>query len=210
MFEYIQPDADGELWYENPGLPQRAGSIELITEKVDPPNDDGMELSQADAEKRLTPFLSLGRQYHRLDGVLRVLKLSREYRPRLHIAWQQPSSDSRGALAVHLENTLFEKEVKRGPDVAEAMYIPPEVLYDGFIRLRGSHFLYLDVDMAYFPPSFENEDAVLGAQGEGEDVFHYQQADYVRMRETRRIRLDEIHYFDHPVFGLIIQVSRLR
>lgn len=30
-----------------------------------------------------------------------------------------------------------------------------------------------------------------------------------RMREKRRIKLDEKHFFDHPKFGVLIQVSRL-
>jgi len=30
-----------------------------------------------------------------------------------------------------------------------------------------------------------------------------------RMREKRRIKLDEQHYFDHPKFGILMQVSRL-
>jgi hypothetical protein len=32
--------------------------------------------------------------------------------------------------------------------------------------------------------------------------------EYVRLVESRRIRLNELHYFDHPLFGAIIQVSR--
>ena len=30
-----------------------------------------------------------------------------------------------------------------------------------------------------------------------------------RMKEKRRLKLNEKHFFDHPKFGLIMQVSRL-
>lgn len=30
-----------------------------------------------------------------------------------------------------------------------------------------------------------------------------------RLQETRRLKLDERHFFDHPKFGLLLQVSRL-
>ena len=30
-----------------------------------------------------------------------------------------------------------------------------------------------------------------------------------RMVEKRRLKLNERHYFDHPKFGLLVQVSRL-
>ena len=31
----------------------------------------------------------------------------------------------------------------------------------------------------------------------------------LELKETRRIKLNEIHYFDHPMYGVILQVSRL-
>lgn len=30
-----------------------------------------------------------------------------------------------------------------------------------------------------------------------------------RMKENRRLKLDEKHFFDHPKFGILMQVSRL-
>ena len=30
----------------------------------------------------------------------------------------------------------------------------------------------------------------------------------VRLTESRRIKLNELHFFDHPLFGVILQVSR--
>ena len=33
--------------------------------------------------------------------------------------------------------------------------------------------------------------------------------DGYRMTENRRLKLDEKHYFDHPKFGILMQVSRL-
>ena len=33
-------------------------------------------------------------------------------------------------------------------------------------------------------------------------------AQYSRLRESRRMKLNELHYFDHPLFGLFMRVSR--
>ena len=63
------------------------------------------------------------------------------------------------------------------------------------------------MDIAYFPAYLSNEGAV---QDEDETLFVQQQADYVRLQESRKIRLNEIHYFDHPFFGVILRVSRLK
>ncbi|MCG8324602.1 MAG: peptidoglycan binding protein CsiV [Thiotrichales bacterium] len=40
--------------------------------------------------------------------------------------------------------------------------------------------------------------------GQEEDFYRY-----ARIRESRKIKLNEVHYFDHPLFGALIQVSRL-
>ena len=258
LFEYTEPDTDGELWYENPGLPGRDGSIELIMGAADdmtgetmmsgyrsPVADDAtgetMELGRPDSpdDLDLMPYLALPEEYYRLDGVDKVLKLSREYRPLLHVTWQQPGLDSRNVRAIHLDNTLFEektteqteltwpelakewvparKELTSEDDAAPAepewdwpVYTPPELAYDGLIRLRSSRFLHLDVDFAYFPELPEEPAPDLSAAEEATSVFEGQSADYVRLTESRRIKLNEIHYFDHPMFGLIIQVSRLK
>jgi hypothetical protein len=47
------------------------------------------------------------------------------------------------------------------------------------------------------------------ANGEAETGQSPEHADYVRLTESRRVRLKELHYFDHPLFGVIVQVTRL-
>ena len=31
----------------------------------------------------------------------------------------------------------------------------------------------------------------------------------IELKESRKIKLNEIHYFDNPIYGVILQVSRL-
>jgi len=53
---------------------------------------------------------------------------------------------------------------------------------NGWIKVYASHLLFINVDL---------------------DFNGY------RMTEKRRIKLNEKHFFDHPKFGLLMQVSRL-
>ncbi len=209
LFDYTEPDAEGEWWYENPGLPGRDQSIELILGTADP--EEGEPTSPAD-EADLIPYLALSKEDYRLVGVSRVLERSGEQRPLLHIAWQQPGLDSRNIRAIHLDNTRFEEKPAEQvePEPGEARdwleYTPPVKLYDGIIRLRRSRFLHLDVDFAYFPDTLEQPELELPEQAGGQGRLS---ADYVRLTESRRIKLDDLNYFDHPLFGLLIQVRRL-
>lgn len=209
LFDYTEPDAGNEWWYENPGLPSRHQSIGLIMDTAPPVEGEAPE--PADAAE-LMPYLVLPEQAYRLGGVRRVLELSAAYRPLLHVAWQQQGLDVRDVRAVHLDNTRFEKktpdadEAPADAELEQSGYTPPDKVFDGIIRLRKSRFLHLDVDFAYFPDTLEQP----GPEARDEAAGRVRlPADYVRLTESRRIKPDELHYFDHPLFGVIIQVRRL-
>ena len=209
LFAYTEPDAGGEWWYENPGLPARDQTIGLIMETADPVSVDS---PGAPENEDLKPYLALPEQDYRLAGVRRALARSGAYRPLLHVAWQQPGLDTRNVRAVHLENTRFERKTAQraepgpAPEGGEQTpeYTPPVKVFDGTVRLRKSRFLHLDVDFAYFPDTLEQPDLDLPTAAAGQFL-----ADYVRLTESRRIKPDELNYFDHPLFGLIAEVSRI-
>ncbi len=229
VFEHLSPSADGELWYENPGLPDRSNSIELIAELAESqeaPLDMALTGQKFETIQQksieLIPYLQLGEENLRLEGIQRVLKLSREYRPLMHIAWQQPSLTPTSTRAVHIQKfeepeTQIEDLLPQKPEdlavmpnatnITDDAYQVLELIFDGTIRVRSSKFLHVDVDIAYFP-KFLLEETV--RTNDSDSLFVSQHADYVRLQESRKIKLNEIHYFDHPIFGAILRVSRLK
>ena len=128
------------------------------------------------------------------------------------MAWQQPGLDARDVRAIHLDNTRFEKktaeqdEAPAGEEWEQPEYMPPAKIFDGIIRLRKSRFLHLDVDFAYFPDVLEQPGLEVRDETAGNVRLS---TDYVRLTESRRVKPDELHYFDHPLFGLIVQVSKI-
>lgn len=221
VFEYTRPDTDGESWYSNPGLPEQTDSIDLVQGDVPdwlqppapeapPQQREGEETAPVDR----IPYLALPEEARNLDGVYRVLQLASDYRPLLHASWQQPGREEAQARFVHLEGlqAAAEEQVPAAPPEETALapeatpdYSLPEMAFDAMLRLRSSLYLHLDVDAAYFPP----DPAVLRSGIAAEDAPAYLFADYVRLQETRRIRLKELHYFDHPLFGVLVQVTRI-
>lgn len=225
VFEYLTPVTDGESWYVNPLLAPLTNSVELVEESdidvdnndpvtgIDPGTDEtGLNETGLNetGQGTLTAYAVLPGNNHRLAGIYQVLRLSRDYRPVYHIAWQQPALDADQARAVHIQagteggdtpaNLQFPVESTRGED---GLYRSLNFLFDGTIRIRSSLYLHVDVDMAYFrTPAVSS----LVDGSSGTDIGH---AAYVGIRESRRIKLNELHYFDHPMFGIILQVSRL-
>ena len=54
----------------------------------------------------------------------------------------------------------------------------------GVVGIRVSHLLYVDLDFI-----FSSEEGL------------------VRLAESRKIKLKELNYFDHPLFGVLLMVS---
>lgn len=63
---------------------------------------------------------------------------------------------------------------------------------NGYIRLQRGHYLHLIADLEYAPASAQAE------------PFVY------RLKEKRRIKLNEIHYLDHPKFGVVVTVKPIK
>jgi peptidoglycan-binding protein CsiV len=58
---------------------------------------------------------------------------------------------------------------------------------DGYFRLQRGHVLHLITDLEYRP--------------KGRVIY--------RLNEKRRFKFNEIHYLDHPKFGVVVRVSPL-
>ncbi len=137
-------------------------------------------------EPGVIAFQSLDNSRLTLTGTYSRLKKSSHYRPLKYIAWQQPEMSGSNARNVKLEIRNQSSEIK----------------ISGNVRIRSSLYLHVDVDLAYFLQAIGNIEGIIEEDIQGEDIV-------TRLHETRRIKLNEIHYFDHPLFGAIVRVVRL-
>ncbi len=135
-------------------------------------------------------FKKLPPSRYKLGGVNKVLKLSSGYRPIHHVAWEQPELIKSRAKKVHIKN--------------------PEAKINGTVNLRGGHLLHLDLDISYFIDLFTESVTAFAEEGVDADEEITMSGTYAQMQETRRIKLNELHYFDHPLFGVIMRVTRLQ
>ncbi len=182
IFEHLYHDADGEIAQIGLKLPDLSTTVEL---------------SGADEDFRPLPS-----SMYKLAGVYSELKSSSGYRPILHVAWQQPQLTQSQARYVHITKADGAAQAGESSDGL--------VKVDGVIRIRSSTFLHADVDLFYFvepvSASFISENA--GWQST-EGIQTPVAAEFAELKETRRMKLNELHYFDHPVFGVFMRVSRL-
>lgn len=188
---FRQTDADavgGEQWPDLESLPDFRNSIELLVDLPDfsdePPSDgsNGVSIPGPIA------FQSLRSSELLLSGVFRRLKNLSDYDPVLHVGWRQPGFRGKRARSVYISDKPA-ASLDTAVDATAVMLESPSRArrVEGTIRIRTGRLLYVDTDFVSY-----------GADSP------------VRITEQRKVKLKELHYFDHPLFGIIVRVTPYR
>jgi hypothetical protein len=167
---------------QNPPQPGQPG---LLGADTPPPGSDALA-----AEENEFRFRLLRREELQLTNQYRILERNAQaYTPLLHGGWVQPGLPENDA---------------RPFDLAMLGATNPM----GSIRLYLSRFLHVNLDLSYqdaagaatpaAPPAFGNELAELPITPR----YH--------LAADRPTRSGELHYFDHPAFGVLIKVTPVR
>ncbi|HEY0721462.1 MAG TPA: CsiV family protein [Gammaproteobacteria bacterium] len=149
---------------------------------------------QFDSARILTPpgsagggFQALDPSRYRLQGEWNRLQNSSEYRPLLHTAWRQPGLSREQAVGVLVESGAASATLGGAKPLS------------GVIKVGLSRYLHLDANLLYRLPR------KAGAEGKENEVPF----DTFQLSESRRMRSKEIHYLDHPMFGVIALITPL-
>ncbi len=212
VFDRQNLDLASEQWqYE--AFTSRNDRIELQTRDVVADQDDAV------ADQDLIPYMILDKNRHRLSNIHQKLQLSGQFRPLLHVAWQQPATGGSDARHVHLQNVdlsdvsdarlVHLQNVDQSDGDANATATESNFLdriIDGSIKISSDSYLHVDVDLNYFK-ALPATNKILYTHDES--FADTADKTVIKLKKSRRIKLREIHYFDHPMLGVILQVSRL-
>lgn len=159
-------------------------SVEASRSSVVPAPADGDEESgdaPASATSGRMAVRSLSTAQFRLAGVDAAIARSRTYELVRHVGWTQAATPRGAGLAVELADIGTDGEPLRGT-----------------VALERGRYLHLKLDLSYAPAAPPS--SLLGANtGSGPVTF--------ALRQNRRVKPFERHYFDHPAFGVIAMVS---
>ncbi|WP_127477258.1 peptidoglycan binding protein CsiV [Sulfurivermis fontis] len=177
-----QPDAGSEVWPVN-GLPPLAQETVLAIPQADQPGISG-KIAPLPAEN-----LRLQAEAQRIAGDAR-------YELLLHTGWRQPGLPKEQALPVRIQAVEAEAGLDEG-----TMALPR---IDGTLRLILARYLHLEADLRYRSATAvaANSDTLFASFNDTAD-----EEPVYRLNETRRMRSREIHYLDHPMFGIIAVVT---
>lgn len=134
-----------------------------------------------------------------LQAISEAMRRSSHYRPLLHWRWRQPGWERGRAKAIHVQipagSSLPLTDVAAGTSKFLLQQLRSNLdsglsgtnnqpLLDGTLTLTRSRYLHMAVDLIYTDPK-------TGIP--------------LQLKESRRMRSGELHYLDHPRFGVLMQ-----
>lgn len=157
----------------------------------EPSLQDAVELTHdSGSEGADRTFRLVSRSDLSLDAVWSRLRRSARYRPFLHVAWRLPGLPRSAASPAHVSAGLGDGSA----DAADHVGGERPSVY-GTVTVSLARYLQVDVDLLYSRPA-SGADAALNTI-----------PTRFRLVSERRMRSRELHYIDHPLFGVLILLT---
>ena len=158
-------------------------------------------------------FAELPADEQKLGGAVAQLDKSKRYRVLKHIAWEQPGLSEDRAVSVPISGgTDFRMEFPARMESrwivdanGQMVEIPgPESLneMDGSVRLVLGRYLHIYTDLVYRKPVIVEQ-----LDEETQEVSEQQILFDIPVESHRKMRSRELHYLDHPLLGILIEVT---
>ena len=200
-----------ERWTADPGIPKTDKNVDrLVRAAIPPPGPNQGPLTNAKSVNAPLQILSVNDL--RLKTLADKLNSSAGYRVLMHTAWRQPVSKGERGSGVLVDNTV--DAVNIIPSDPRSIETSP---FLGVVSLTSTRYLHLALDLLFRDPELIQAASVLDSttpqfsMGTESEIPLSAQSNTpiagFRMTESRRIRLEQIQYFDHPLFGVIARVT---
>ncbi|PHS71186.1 MAG: hypothetical protein COB22_07565 [Cycloclasticus sp.] len=150
-----------------------------------PDNAIDLGLIDSNIASNSKAFTPLNNHQRQLQGTANKLKRLSSYTPLSHGGWIQP---------------LVEKNLLQPIRILQTS---ESSLLEGTITFHRGRFLHLDIDLQL------SERAPLPVDTSFIASAAIQPTTIYRLKETRRIKTQEIHYFDHPRFAVLAIVEKI-
>lgn len=161
-------------------------------------------------------YKKLSSAHYNLTDYVKKISASKRQRVIFHTAWRQPGLDKNTSLPVHFIHEVAAPPVIGGETVSEQrtgteaseIKTTPSIL-EGVLRVTLARYLHLEAELTFKDKQPEiiatdNPFVVLDTQSEREKI---QKQGVIHLKQKRRrMRSKELHYIDHPVLGILINI----
>ena len=171
-------------------------------------------------------YIVLSADKYQLTDAVEKISESKKQRVIFHTAWRQPGLDKHLSLPIHfthevaplpvMENEQNEQPLVNGEEQdsevnSSQITEPLPSILEGVLRVTLSRYLHLEAELTFKNelPERVNSDnpfSILDSEKERSEVK--KQGVIHLKQKRRRIRSNELHYIDHPVLGILINITQ--
>jgi hypothetical protein len=181
-----------------------------------PDSQNAIELRPYSEGERVA-FSLIASEGLQLNGEADRVRADPDLRLLTHMAWIQPGLESEKTKGVRL---ALRHEDELAQQAIVDPFTPPAL--EGVLTLTLSRYLHIKADLLYrearrdgeFEDSMEANYQPPGPVdlfmlSENNESLPWSPWQIYRMEESRRMRSNELHYLDHPMFGMLVRVTPL-
>lgn len=220
VFEHLDKSGLQESWPLEPGKPSYSSAHTLKS-----PDHQAIEEGQQN-------FVAVRDEALQLDDAKERIKKQGGYRIIMHKGWKQTIPEKK--LSDKLRLTGGKRYSRSDRNLSDYLGMEEEALganidaskvseIDGTILLSKGRYLHLDADLLFTKPmkvlspisdfegsiSAANSPKVSLANVANRNQWEYEtnaRLQPFRLKESVRLRLNEVQYIDHPIYGILIAV----
>ncbi len=183
-----------------------------ITEWPDIENAVELSVDQPNVDQTDGLFRALPLSETNLAEEISSLVQSKRYEVIKHLIWQQPGFGHASARSVHIHGGKdFKDQFPERLNIAWNLYENDQLVrrptqlgleqVDGTVKVVLGRYLHVYTDLIFREP-------IMGEieQSDGQVRHTTYLADY-RIRTHRRMRSQELHYLDHPLLGILVEIT---
>lgn len=138
-------------------------------------------------------FKMLGDNHFLLKRHYRKISGNPAYTPIMHVAWRQPVGFRKKGFKVKIEGgKVFVTQGQSSDDANTSSATNQLREISGLIVVKRSRYFHIATDLMYRHKE---------AAANGVKVY--------RMEGSRRMKAGELHYIDHPMFGLLVRIRKI-
>ncbi|XOV81902.1 MAG: CsiV family protein [bacterium] len=134
-----------------------------------------------------------------LNEDVKSINRQRTLRPLIHRRWRQPVPEREAPAPVYIELPLDQ----RNPATATGY---PRV--EGFVDVTVSRYLHFAATLWYHADTLGAAPIMMPLrQAYASPRQSFPDEPYMQLKESRRLRSGELHYLDHPKFGVLVIIE---
>jgi hypothetical protein len=223
VFAHVTPAAlNSEHWPTDPRLPAMSRVRDLLPMAITTA-DDTAQVQPSNYQILIPTDLDM-------SSIVKKLKAAKDYPPLIHVAWLQPGMPVKNSPRIHLYggqaydasdnpldvvSPLTESEPQNNTDnnatanpdanvnltTSTNLQSVASWQLNGYVRVSQPYLFQIDTDLVLTIP---RQQLVKMVPSIADDI----KSTHFVMDQTFRMKLGELYYIDHPLFGVLVEVNK--